>query len=500
LLIVFSMSKPSVVPPILASKLRSLANVIPTAVVALVLVACWLLIHRFNEEGHEPQEEMEIHTPEVVILSGAKLDAAKLESEPVRSKPIQDVYTVPGRIQYDEAKHMEVKAPMDGILAEVLVTPGQPVELGQLIGVIKSAEIGQARAAIVKQEQQRQIAARILQRETATAKNLSLLTSMLDQGKSIQSIGDSLNSLELGSYRQEILSTYSKMRLSLELLAKIEPLANSGSIAGRLFRERETERLLAETAFRTARDQAKYQAEQAKLKAEANMSEAERQCDLAWKTVEDLLGYKEDREHVRSDSESQLSRLEIRAPIQGYLESRAFSNNERVTRGDSLFVLANTDSFSVTASIREGEWEAVSLQKGTVLSVSIPALNHRLFPAKVHYVGREVRTETNSIPLIATLENCDSLLRPGMFVRVTIPKGPARHGLSIKPESVVQHDNQSFVFVDMKQDGFKKVEVILGNSTDDWVEVTHGLKDGQLVVTRGAFVLKSELLLKGETE
>ena len=108
--------------------------------------------------------------------------------------------------------------------------------------------------------------------------------------------------------------------------------------------------------------------------------------------------------------------------------------------------------------------------------------------------------ETNSIPLVATLENCDSLLRPGMFVRVTIPKGPMRYGLSIKPEAVVQHDNQPFVFLDMKRDGFKKVDVTLGNSTDDWVEVTHGLNEGQLVVTRGAFLLKSELLLKGETE
>jgi membrane fusion protein, heavy metal efflux system len=263
------MPEPAVLPSTIAQKFRSLVSIIPTATVALVTIACWFLIHRFNEGKHEPQEEIEIHTPEVVMLSGAKLDAANLESEPAQSQPIQDVFVVPGRIQYDEAKHIEVKAPMDGILSEIFVTPGQPVELGQLIAVIRSAEIGQARAAIVKQEQQRQIAARTLQRETTTANNLSLLTSMLDEGKSIQSIGETLNNLELGSYRQEILSTYSKMLLSSELLAKIEPLANSGSIAGRLFRERETERQLAETAFRTARDQAKYQAEQAKLQAAA---------------------------------------------------------------------------------------------------------------------------------------------------------------------------------------------------------------------------------------
>jgi cobalt-zinc-cadmium efflux system membrane fusion protein len=148
----------------IAQKFRSLVSVLPTATVALVTIACWFLIHRFNEVEREPQKEMEIHSSDVVMLSAAKLDAAKLESEPALSQPMQDVYVVPGRIQYDEAKHIEVKAPMDGILAEVLVTPGHPVELGQLIAVIRTAEIGQARAAIVKQEQQRQIAARTLQR------------------------------------------------------------------------------------------------------------------------------------------------------------------------------------------------------------------------------------------------------------------------------------------------------------------------------------------------
>ena len=488
------------VPHVLSKKLWSVVDVVLTAIVLLLMISGWLLIHRFDEGKQEAISEPESATNDVVILADAKLDAARLESEPAQSQAIQDVFTVPGRIQYDQSKHVDIKAPMDGMLVEVRATPGQSLEAGQLIAVITSAEIGQSRAAFVKQEKQRQIAAHTLNRETTIAANLRLLTSMVDQGESIEAIEESLNNLELGSYRQDILATYSKMRFAAEMVAKIEPLASSGSIAGRVLRERETERQVSESAFRTARDQARYAAEQAKLHAEAALSEAERQCELSWKSVEDLLGHREDRKSVRMDNEEQLSRLELRAPITGTLESRAFSNNERVSRGESLFILANTDSFYVTANIRESEWDAVSVAPGTALSVAIPALNNRLFPASVHYVGREVLTETNSIPLIATLENCDRLLRPGMFVRVTIPKGPMRHGLSVKPESVVQHENRPFVFVDMKRDGFKKVDVTLGHSDDDWIEITSGLEPGQLVVTQGAFLLKSELLLRGESE
>jgi cobalt-zinc-cadmium efflux system membrane fusion protein len=167
-------------------------------------------------------------------------------------------------------------------------------------------------------------------------------------------------------------------------------------------------------------------------------------------------------------------------------------------RGDSLIVLANTDSLYVAASIRENDWSAVSLKPGTKLSVAVPALNDRIFEASVRYVGREVQSETNSIPVVATISNEEGLLRPGMFVRVTIPIGAPRQALSVKSESVIQHDNQQFVFVDLTGGRFKRVDVSTGQASEEWIEVTKGLSVGQPVVTHGAFLLKSELLLKGE--
>ncbi len=497
------MSKKSLQPtksPLLAS----VAKAIPTLFVLLVMGAGWLIVHRINETGQSTQEltkdPKDPDILETLTLPSGKLEAGRFQTVPAQSQPVQHVHTVPGRIRYDEAKHVDVKAPMDGILAEVLVTPGQQVESGQLLAVIRSAEIGQARAEILKRQKQHEIAAQILQRETTLAKNLELLTSMLDGGKSMASIEASFNNLDLGSYRQDILSTHSKMRLSAELLARIEPLADSGSVAGRVLRERESEREVSESAFRTARDQATFAANQSKLKAEAELAEADRQCNLAWQSVENLLGYKEDRQKVNLSSEEALSRLEVRAPMAGSVESRGFASNERVSRGSSLIVLANTDSLYVSASIRESDWPAVALQPGTILTVMVPALNDRVFEASIRYVGREVQTDTNSIPLVATIQNGEGLLRPGMFVRVTVPIGPPRQALSIKPESVIQHENQQFVFVDLSGGNFKRVDVSTGQASEDWVEITQGLSLGQLVVTNGAFLLKSELLLKGESE
>jgi len=494
----------TLIPPLKATLIQTVTKAIPTLFVLLVMAGGWLIVHRINEGGQARQEDVvdtsDAGASDTLTLPNGKLEAAQFESVPAESRPIQHVHTVPGRIKYDDAKHVDVRAPMDGILAEILVTPGEQVKVGQLLAVLRSAEIGQARSEILKRQQQSEIATQLLRRETTLAKNLTLLSTMLDEEKSLDSIEAAFNHLALGSYRQEILAAYSKMRLSSELLARIEPLADSGSVSVRVLRERQSERQVSETAFRTARDQATFAANQSKLKAEADLAESQRQLNLAWQSVDNLLGYKEDRQKVELINEDVLSRLEVRAPITGSVESRSFAGNERVIRGSSLIVLANTDSLYVAASIRDNDWSAISLQPGTKLSVSVPALKDREFEASIRYIGREVQSDTNSIPLVATIANSEGLLRPGMFVRVTIPIGAPRKALSVKPESVIQHDNQQFVFVALSNGSFKRVDVSTGQASDDWIEVTQGLSAGELVVTHGAFLLKSELLLKGESE
>ncbi len=498
-----TLNEPEIQPtkPAKPKLVQRIMSGLPTILVLSTMGAGWMVMHHVNSKRSNTAEVAEVEgaaVSDTLKMSEGKLKAGSFKSLPAQPKSIQHVHTVPGRLRYDQAKRVSVKAPMDGILSELLVTPGDNVACGDLIAILRSPEIGQARAAILKCQKELSLAQQILRRELLLAKNLQQLSVMLDQGHSSKQIETALSDLALGVYRQEILSAYSRMRFAEELIAKVKPLVDEGAVAGRIVREREAERQLAETSFRTARDQADFAVDQSKLKAESNVSEAERQLNLAWQTLDTLLGYKENRDSVNLTSEESLSRLEIRAPFEGSVESQGFASNERVMRGDSLIVLANTDSLSVEANIRESDWPTVSIDAGTAVSVIVPALGDREFSAKVRYFGREVQADTNAIPLIARIDNSDGLLRPGMFVRVTVPIGQPRQALSIKPESILQHENQEFVFVDLSGGEFKKVNVTTGQTSNDWVEITQGLYPGQLVVTSGTFLLKSELLLQGE--
>ena len=122
----------------------------------------------------------------------------------------------------------------------------------------------------------------------------------------------------------------------------------------------------------------------------------------------------------------------------------------------------------------------------------------REFPASVYYIGREVSTQTNAVPLVATISNADGLLRPGLFVRVLLPLAESREVLAVPESAICEHDSKSFVFVTKGERTFQQVVIEKGVQEDHWVEVKSGLTGTESVVDHGAFALKSELLLERE--
>src|SRR6185436_6662462 len=132
------------------------------------------------------------------------------------------------------------------------------------------------------------------------------------------------------------------------------------------------------------------------------------------------------------------------------------------------------------------------------ITVRVPALNNQELSARVRFVGAQVAENTRSVPLVADLPNTAGHLKPGMFVWVDVALGPPREALVVPARSIMWHENQPFVFIPSGDGVFRRVDVRVGIASGDRVEITAGLKVGDTIVDRGAFFLKSELLLERE--
>lgn len=481
-----------------------LSQLAPTVLVLAILGVGWLAVHKLNlDPGKRDdvvvKEASAGNTSALLSMPAGKLRAGAFHFEPVESREIQRERIVTGRVRYDDAKHIDVRAPVDGLVAAMLVQVGDRVEKNQVVVVLTSPEIGRARAEVMKCRQELEIVSRELDRQVEINLALREFCQMLDQGIAVDKIAEDFAERSLGSFRQELLSAYTNLQLAQDLEQSVHPLAQTGSIAGKTLRERKASRQIAQAEFTTVRERAEFEVTQSTLKAKAAVADAERLLAIARQSLQNLVGY--DEYEDMNAPEDSLQRLEIRAPFSGTIEARALAAHERVKRGLSLLILADTTSLFVAADVREGDWQGMTVEPGTQIRLEVPALGDATYVAELLYVGREVNTTNDAVPLVARIDNSDGALRPGMFARIHVPVGEPRMAVAVKPEAVVQHGNQRFVFMPAgDQSQFRRVNVETGYASEDWIELTSGVAPGQLVVDQGAFLLKSELLLEGEAE
>ncbi len=85
-------------------------------------------------------------------------------------------------------------------------------------------------------------------------------------------------------------------------------------------------------------------------------------------------------------------------------------------------------------------------------------------------------------------------LKPEMFATIRIYSEPETNVLLVPEVSIQRERDRRFVFVQREPQVFEARDVKLGDSNGEVVKVLDGLQEGEQIVTKGSFVLKSELL------
>ncbi|MEZ6065805.1 MAG: efflux RND transporter periplasmic adaptor subunit [Planctomycetaceae bacterium] len=98
------------------------------------------------------KEPTDSAAPALLAMTREKLSVLDLRVQPVERRTLQQVVTAPGRLAYDDRRHVEVKSATSGVLVDIRVKPGDRVAAGAVVAVISSPEIGTARADVLERE------------------------------------------------------------------------------------------------------------------------------------------------------------------------------------------------------------------------------------------------------------------------------------------------------------------------------------------------------------
>lgn len=185
----------------------------------------------------------------------------------------------------------------------------------------------------------------------------------------------------------------------------------------------------------------------------------------------------------------QNARIPIVAPISGRILERRVSLGQTVSANDVLFVIL--DLLSVWVDVRVFEKDVHAVKVGQKVAITTPAYPNKTFVGTVKYVGDVLDEKTRTMVVRCQIANPQRLLKPGMFVRARIQVGK-RKALVIPVTAYHEDEGKAKVYVRKAGNQFEEREVVLGTRSGRLVEVKAGLKEGELIVAEGAFLLKSE--------
>lgn len=187
----------------------------------------------------------------------------------------------------------------------------------------------------------------------------------------------------------------------------------------------------------------------------------------------------------------------IMAPFDGRVIARNLTKGEVVETTEKLFAVADLSVVWVLANIPEKDIQYIHPDDSSAdqsVEVLVNAYPNHIFHGAITYVGDVLDAATRTMNLRLELPNQDNKLKPEMYATVRVYSEPEPSILAV-PEAAVQRDrDRQFVFVQQDAESFEARDVTLGESNGRNVKILNGLQEGEQIVVKGAFVLKSELL------
>ncbi len=182
----------------------------------------------------------------------------------------------------------------------------------------------------------------------------------------------------------------------------------------------------------------------------------------------------------------------LRAPFAGIVTKFDAASGEVVQPDKELFTVADISTVWVLADVYEKDLSKIS-RNGTV-SIKVDAYPDRTFSGRITHVSDLIDPTTRTAKVRCVVENRDGALKLEMFAKVALGTVDERQALAVPSDAIQQVDNQSIVFVRQTATRFERRNVQTGLRSGDLVEILGGLQEGQMVVGKGSFYLKTALL------
>ena len=434
-----------------------------------------------DEHGHGPQR---------LRIGKQAQTSSGFRRAKVHARQISNYINATGRVELNADATAHIIPRIPGRIHRVLKHLGDRVKKGETLVIVDSLEMSRAKSHFLVAKSALALAESNFKREKRLYENKIHILEVIKKVSSVEEAVEALKDAELGEAKGKILTAMTDLELATDVFKREKGLVESGIGARKEFIKAQKnlvslkihfEAVLEEIRINAYRTFVKFQTKY--ISAKSEFSEAKERLYLYGLSEAEIAA-------INSVSGIKRALFPVTAPFAGTLVEKHVTLGEMV--GDeSLYTLSDLSRLWVLTDIYEKD--LASIKTGQEVLVSVAAYSEQFFPGEIDYISDLMDERTRTVKVRVVVDNKRRLLKPGMFAQVMIKAKTVARGIAVPLSAVQSKDKENMVFVVVGEEEFEKRTVKLGRRDKEYAIVLEGLKEGEEVLTKGSFLLKSEL-------
>ena len=207
----------------------------------------------------------------------------------------------------------------------------------------------------------------------------------------------------------------------------------------------------------------------------------------------------ESQQSAVNQVKAQLAKTRITAPFNGSIDEVIAEQGSVVSPATGgLMRIVNLNNMYVKAAIPENYLGAIT--KNATVSVTFPSLN-KTVDGTVRQVSDYIDPNNRTFSVEIDVENKEKDIKPNLIAKLAINDYENDDAILI-PDNIIQENakGEKFVFVinnkNEDQATVKRTKVTTGLQYNNTIEITSGLKPGEVIVKDGAVMLRDGISVK----
>lgn len=177
-----------------------------------------------------------------------------------------------------------------------------------------------------------------------------------------------------------------------------------------------------------------------------------------------------------------LAKTKIVSPLNAFVKEKKVSAGDYVRNGTPIFSLIQVEPIKLNFTVPERD--IGKIKKEQQVQFTLDSLPGKPFSGIVKTIYPNLEEKTRTLQVEAIVGNKDTLLKPGSFAKVTLFTGDARDSVLIPITSLLYDESRVKVFV-VEGERAREIVVKTGAKYGEMMEITEGLKGGEVLVVAG---------------